>query len=486
MTHLNLPYNDPNTSKLQTLVKEFNGIPEDNEIQRLYQLQKINQYLNELELNKILFQWRNEKSTTTGSWESLLHVYDINPDASFFLKSIQFANAIAEKTQNPQLVAETDLYKLMQERDTLLSTGNLTEEQIKRFAELCCQMKHIAETEQLHRDTIANLVEILKRVQMKISNIKGHIDDNSGEYYTEPLGKGNNNYNFILHLKDSPEKLVVRVEDREVLSIEQRLQSHPVSRYFGNDIAVFMMEMKDDSNKVVYKPMVISHYANQGDLLAVAKSLKNKRVEEVAGAAIHYSTQINDFCIKLMQAGFYHPDLKAANILSHNGVVRICDRKTFIDQSNPIANTVRSSPRYAPPEYLKCLNKTGNAFNSKARKTHLNMPQFMAYQVGMLLKEFLLKTQVDKLPDSYWDQNCQLNKYFSKRSRAITNLDLIIRELTEEDPSKRLSIEQFQFLLKFISQPHKAFCKEVEKILPVEDEEIKKINDLLNNFVTSQ
>ncbi|HEN4753984.1 TPA: hypothetical protein U5517_001008, partial [Legionella pneumophila] len=93
---LNLP---PKSSKdIMPLVIAYNNAPEDDKIQKLFYLQKINYLLNKTQLNDDLFDWINDAEE--GGWLNELAKFSINPNASFFLKGMQFAKAITEEIKN--------------------------------------------------------------------------------------------------------------------------------------------------------------------------------------------------------------------------------------------------------------------------------------------------------------------------------------------------------------------------------------------------
>ncbi|MFT4059936.1 MAG: hypothetical protein QM652_10355 [Legionella sp.] len=487
MTHLN----ESNTSELQILINEFNEISEENAIHRLFLLQKINAYLMEHQLNKDTFKWLNENPKTIGSWESVLGIYKIIPEASFLLKSIQFANAVAAEAQEIEFIKKTDLYQLLQERDKLLSTAKPTDEDLSHYTTICCQIKYIAETNKEWGEKITYDLKILQEVQNKIKNIKGHIEEKIGKYATEPLGKGKNNENFILHIDGFSDPFVICVKDLRDLKMDSSLYSNSICRYFVSEIAVFMMPIKeeDDSDEVNYKPIVLSHFANQGDLETVARELRNKKISLICSQAVHYFNQIVNFCIELKKLHVYHPDMKLSNLLVHNGLILLADRKTFIAEPTPVVSEVRSSPWYAPDEYNKCLNKQGNCLKSEALRILLNMEQFMHYQVGMALKEFLLLSQRNDLPESFRDQNDSVINYFPEYSRQIVNFQLIISALTHITPEKRLPIESLPSLFACISRPNFAFYEVFRESHSDNDDEDEKkeIYTLLkDNTLTSQ
>lgn len=490
---------------LVLLVNEYNSAPEDDPVQRLFYLQKINYVLAKTSLNEDLFAWINQNGND--SWQHHLSAYSINPNASFFLKGIQFAQAVALQIKDkpaPDTESKPTSgkeYQLMQERDALLKNGTfaLCRDQ---YIALCLQLDELVYTDNRIKHIIEKQSLILKNVHVKLEAIKGKDSKEESEkqkpeeqvkihvsYKTKELGNQVNNFNFKFEMGGWDKPFVFRVEDRPELGLEQDLHSYPVAKYFIEDFAVFMMEFKGEEEPIDYKPVVLSQFANQGSLIDVARRLKNKRPVDIAGQTNFYFTQFADFCIKLIEAKAYHPDIKLSNFLANDNLIRVSDRKTLTQNEKPKAKDIRSSPLYAPEEYLKCISPQ-LTFNANAYRTTINMPQFMAYQLGIALKEFLVLTQMDELPDDFRNPDRSAASYFTSPPRQIINLSLLVQELTRSEPEKRMTVKQFQQLLPYHIRDPKAFYKEVEKVLPSSElgfqEEIDAIHDLLKNDLSNE
>ncbi|KTD57786.1 LegK7 family Dot/Icm T4SS effector kinase [Legionella shakespearei] len=482
---------------LLALVNQYNTTPEDDPVQRLFYLQKINYVLANTALNEDLYAWINESGE--GSWQQHLETYNINPNASFFLKGIQFAQAIAATIKDKPaydiegIPANDREYPLLQERDVLLKEG--------AFA--TCRDQYIAVNLKLdalvHTDNrIKQLVEehslILKNVHVKLEAIKGkeQTEPLKAEdqvkihvaYKTEELGNQVNNFNFKFEMGGWEKPFVFRVEDRPELGLEQKLHSYPVAKYFIEDFAVFMMQFKGEESPVEYKPVVLSQFANKGNLADVARRLQNKKPVHIASQTNFYFTQLADFCLKLIVAKAYHPDIKLTNFLVNDNLIRVSDRKTIVENGTPKAKDIRSSPLYAPEEYLKCISPQ-MTFNSNAYKTTINMEQFMAFQLGIALKEFLVLTQMNELPDDFRNPDRSAASYFTSPPRQIINLSLLVQELTRSEPEKRMTIAQFQELLVYHIREPEAFYRQVERVLPSStlglQEDLDEIKALLEN-----
>ncbi len=528
MALLNNPFPAYNRSKLKTLIDRFNSCAEEDHANRLFYLQKINYALNQTTYDILLFNWIQSKADKEGSWQSLLAFYGINPDASFFLKGVQFANAVAKHVQDQPLPAdklkfdksqddilpedehsddkssktpspeeeplEDDkrIYLLMQQRDDLLEkTVSFTEDQTelalaqKQYLAISCEISQIAATHKRYKDIIERHKTILNLARRKINALKGYSDDKTTAYLTENLGKKHvNNFNYSFRMKGWNDRLIFRVEDRGDLSEEQKLHAHEVAHdYFGDDALVFMMEFKEEEDgDVVYKPIVLGQFANQGDLRSVAQSLKGSPESKIVGDLKYYFPQINDFCIKLKKAGAYHPDIKLSNFLVHNDKILVCDRKTFLHDPTPFASKIRSTPHYAPPQYKDCLNEEQDGYLSIAGRVRFDMEQFMAYEIGMALKEFMLLSLFDDKKEEYWHPHANIASFTKNPSAQVTNIALIIREMTHEEEGKRLSIEKFQQLIPYIVQSPSNFYTKLQELHPVSPEinaEIEQIQALI-------
>ena len=502
------PYPQIGRGLLKACIEQFNALPQDDHIQRIFQLQRIQYHLNKVPLNQSLFNWRNGHPDHTGSWESLLNTYGIDPDGSFFLKSAQFAKAIKSRMRSypplPKDAAYNDIYKLMQQRDELLEKSVLEAKDRTLYIALCCRIDYLMENQSKNKATKERHLEDLAKAKDKLSAIKGHNKEVSERYQTAVLGDHQaNNFNFTLDIKvfeeefakeeskkEASKRFILRIEDRPQLGIEQKLHSYQVTDYFADDVAFSMIQFKDGEGDVCYKPLVLSQFANEGDLRSVAKRLRNKNTAFILSTAAHFFQRINDFCLKLKEADVYHPDIKLSNFLAHNKRLIVADRKTFVSGKSQLASNLRSTPQYAPQEYSDCLNEDQDGYVPKAYKTRFDMEQFMAYQVGMALKEFLLLTKMDEVPDDYWSPDCDIESYFKDGNSQIKNYILLIREMTRQEEGRRLSISQMQKLLFTINKQPVNFYEDVEQVLPSAsvglEKEYNEINELLNNKLSSE
>lgn len=486
---LNLP---PQSFKdLTPLVISYNNVSKDDKIQKLFYLQKINYLLNKTELNDDLYDWINDQNE--GGWLKELAEFSINPDASFFLKGMQFAKAIAEQIKKAPKIESTelDIYQLMQERDKLLKESDF-EKCGERFIQINFLLNQLALNDTKVKSVIEKQEEILRLVAPKIKAIKGQSIDNLAvvpSYKTKELGNHVNNFNFKFTMSEWENPFVFRVEDRHELGWEQELHSYAVSRYFIEDYSVFMMRFKTEEGSIEYKPVILSQFANQNNLEEIANKLRGGDPRNIAPQIGYYFIQLTDFCSRLEDTHTFHPDIKLSNFLVNNYRVLISDRKTLTTNENPLATEILTSPLFAPDEFLKCLtfDKNGDpvGYNRNAMWKRMNMPQFMAFELGMALKQFLILTQLDHLPENFRNPDRDAASYFKSPSKQIVNLSLLVQELTRRDSGKRMTIKQFQNLLNYRNLPPDHFYNKVEEALPSSqlgiEKDVNAFNELLNS-----
>jgi len=500
-----------NFKKFNQLIAQFNAAEQDV-IQQLFYLQKINNLLNQLTTDQEIFNWVNP-TDEKNSWQANLLHFGINPDASFFLKGFQFAAAVAQqvgviKKTNSNVadrdktlqfimgpydisaLKSMDEYELKRERDKLLNNETLEIGPCRiQYIVINFLLDQLAKTNNRIEEKIKEQTTILGLAEGKIAEMKTkERKPEDTEYVTQQLSKRQgNNEHIKLKMRDYPEQeFDLRIEDRGELAAEHNLDSYPVSIFF-DDQAMFMMQFKD--SPPIFKPVILSKYTQQGNLLDVAIKLRNMPQKKIATDAKFYFNQINDFCEKLLDAGVYHPDIKLSNFLVYGPYIFVSDRKTFTRKKNPKATEIRSTYLYCPPQFKDCMNFETNSFNKIAEQTTFNMEQFMAYEVGTALKEFLMKTQMDNVAQDFLNSTFNPALYFEEPIAEISNLSLLALELTRYEAEKRLSIQQFNGLLPYIALPPEEFYKKVEEILPSASleitDELKAMQELLSiNSIT--
>lgn len=505
-------------AELHTLATEYNAVSEDDVIQKIFYLQKINYVINETNLNKVLTADPSQKPNTNSintysnniklfdwlttadddGWQKHLLAHSISPNASFFLKGIQFAEAVAKQIKDKQEpdnipTAEKDQYPefpLLQLRDNLLAkqTFSTCKEQYKK---LCSQLNELRHNFPRINEKIEAHLAILNVTAPKIESIQSKKTTGSRtskRFTTKKLTERGNNANFVLTINGKErsiddkegaapgkeeESFIIRVEDRPSLGLEQKLHSHPVAQYFTDEYSHFMMIFKHTIPPIVFKPVVLSQYANQADLTNVTKLIKTKP-KLIASKAKYLFVELSDYCIKLMAAGAYDPDIKLSNFLVHNNKVLKSDRKTLISNENPKVNEIRATQFFSPKEV-----------NDQFNQNPINMPQLMAFQLGVALKQFLILTQTETTQPNLRKAYPNAASYFKSPNNGIHNLSLLAQELTREDATKRLSIKQFHYLLKFYNQSPDNFYQILEKVFPSLNlgiqQELDNITILLNS-----
>ncbi|KTD81337.1 LegK7 family Dot/Icm T4SS effector kinase [Legionella waltersii] len=461
--------------ELNALVALYNKIPKEDAVKRLYFLQKINYELNQLDVDSALYQWMSDESEN--GWLHQLSEFGINRFASFTLKGIQFVQAIsASQSVSDQFDSHNlNFYQLLQERDELLKATfdeSTFQKTIEQFIQVNAKINHLVLTDESIRGRVKKQLAILKVITPKLLAIQGqNIDDipDLPTYLTKELGHHVNNYNYKLVTNQWDAPFVLRVEDRSKFGLDQELLSYEASKYFLEDYAVFMLETKiqeEDEQAIVYRPVILGQFANQNNLREVAKQMHGTNPKYIGPQVAYYFEQIIEFSRKLIQANVYFPDIKLTNFLTHNDRILVSDRKTIITDEQPFAKDVRSTPSYAPDEYYKCLNLNTMKLKYWAYRTKLNMPQFMAYQVGIALKEALILTQLEDTPSNIRDNELRADHYFDAPSRVIINLSLLAQELTRSVPSNRLSLDNAATLIRNRNLPTEQFYALVEKMLP--------------------
>lgn len=492
--------NNVKFAKFVELIAQFNQIVPDDTIQQLFYLQAINHELYKHKFNGALFDWVNSKDNN--GWRAHLRRCGIHPQASFFLTGIEFARAVKRVFTQKNFIAPSNeqlkVVQLMRKRDNLFTDNNFTRD-YETYIQTSLQLDLLAQTDPATRKKISNQYTVLRLAKDKIQSVMQENDrtrqssDAPPDKTTQLGSEDNNNVNFRYEVQGWPAPLVFRVEDRAQLDLEQQLQSSKASKYFIEDYAVFMMEFQSkDDDEIEYKPVALSQFARGGNLREFAQQLHNgwggtDSVSAIPMAARTFFNQIADFCSLLMEDGIYHPDIKLSNFLCSGHDLLVSDRKTLTNNPNPAVNKIRTSPGYAPTDFVVWVKPDGTDFRPGAGRVHIDMPSFMAFQLGMALKEFLILTQLSELPDpmTFRDPDHSAASYFNNPSKEIINLSILVQELTRPEPTHRLSIYSFQRLLKNISLNLNDFYTLLERELPSRqlelDTHINEIRDILRN-----
>ena len=153
------------------------------------------------------------------------------------------------------------------------------------------------------------------------------------------------------------------------------------------------------------------------------------------------------------------------------------DRKTLTHEKTPKVIDISSSPNYAAPEYSQCLKRSdedGLTLDPvQARKTTLDMPSYMAFQIGMALKEFLFKSGVveHQGEEDYYQKLLStepITGFVQNPTNEIQNISLLIQELTKPEPKDRLSIKRVQTFLQKVHLNPLHFKAQLDKAADIE------------------
>ncbi len=463
MHELSIPSNVGSGTKLVGLIHAYNGLTEDMNVEKLFTLQKICYFLQKTPLTPELIEWRNEFGQD--GLEAHLQHYGIHRDGSQLLQTIEFADAVCGYAPETE-ISSPSLYSSMTERDDMLKIDSNPETLTAYIKHNQAIMAHFDNDLTLQEKTQRHL-NFLALTYGKIDAIQGIVEQQFSEYQTSTLGNPEgNNKNFIFNLGTKDENVVIRVENRANLGKEQVLQTQEVSKYFSEDYATVMVPFKVDE-EINYQPVVISELAKKGDLATYATTLAGLGNRQVVQSAQDFFTQLNDFCLKLMESGHYHPDIKLSNFLTDGERVIVSDRKTIIDKKLPKATEINSSPLYGAPEYQACIASSGNALNAKAGRTTLDMPSYMAYQIGMALKQFMfLGLGVNNDEQKYLEW-APFSNHVKAPTNELNNIAILIQELTRANPPDRLTIKDFNTLFtQSLSMSHDEFMQELERLSP--------------------
>lgn len=439
----------------------------NQQIDKVFLLQKINYFIETAIPDTELTKWRT--ASGRNSWEDHLQRYSIARDGSLLVKNIQFADAITlYDTNTPS--DDLDYFHALQARNALLAKPGkqLDDEEKAKYVQYNQTIMHKFYNDPVLQERFKNSQYFLSLCYAKMEAIHGVVDQEFEIFNTNYLGeRTRNNRNFTLEIAGEEKQLVLRVEDRNSLVNEQQLQTYPVSDYFSEDYYMMMQPFKE-GYLVTYRPVVLSEYVEKGSLDNYAESLAEESPEDLRQKTQNIFSQLSDFCIKLMEAGHYHPDIKLSNFLTDGRTIKVSDRKTIIDKRNPNGTEIRVTFTYAPPEYQPCINKTKTGINSiLASRITLDMPSLMSYQLGMALKEFMMASYgMERVSIDMFMQWVPINVVANDPSRTQKNLFALVQELTRSAPQDRLSIAHFQALLKKIHLPHVAFLAEIESLSP--------------------
>jgi serine/threonine-protein kinase ULK/ATG1 len=122
-----------------------------------------------------------------------------------------------------------------------------------------------------------------------------------------------------------------------------------------NNNIVRLIDIKKTANNIY----LILEFCNEGDLLAYLKSKKKLPQEE----ALEYFVQILHAFQTLVKSKIMHRDFKLANVLKHDGSIKIADFgfAKLLGSEDQQVETILGSPLNMAPEVLD-----HQSYNSKA------------------------------------------------------------------------------------------------------------------------
>jgi hypothetical protein len=455
---------DPTVSqRLADLVTTYNKLPDSEHLKKLFILQNMCYVTYVERVSPALIAWQNQVGAS--GLESHLQRYGVHRDASQLLQSVEFANAVKQVGGSTKS-SEQSLFAAMTTRDSLFAKP-MSDEVLRDYAQSSMAIMAGFDADKGMQEKVARNQHFLALSYAKIDAIQGFIKEQQGfkEYKTDVLGnlKGNNK-NFTLGIDGEDRKAVIRVEGWSKLDNDRVLQTHKVSNYFSEDYARLMVPIEIDGVHN-HKAVVISEYANKGDLRSYAEGLVDQKPKVIRERLHHFFQQLNDFNIELMKSGHYHPDIKLSNFLTDGDRLIVSDRKTLTNDKTPRVSEINSSPFYGAPEYKQCVSE--NRLNFRASQVRLDMPSYMAYQTGMALKEFMIASQlVPKNMDHSFEEWHLVTEGVKAPSDKVKNLAVLAQELTRPVAADRLSINHFQTLLSQVHLAPKQFMEWLSKLSP--------------------
>ncbi|ASQ45536.1 hypothetical protein [Legionella clemsonensis] len=457
-----------------------------------------------------IYTWRNQGRTSLSEEKNLKEVlqsYGVHADASILLKTVQYATAYQR-----QLHPEAVKHNLTEEVHSLKNFG----EERKTLFELLKQryllLKQLLRNEYKSEAQFANLSEKLQDLHSQIfimintsptlgpwiteqmhlfalsyaaiDIVQEKINNKFEEYNFASLPGQVNNENILFTLltnkkrqtlaeakrapaeiirntssatEELPLQLVIRHEARDNAANEQWLQSNAIARFFVDDYTTFTKQVNEEGI-YVYHPVAISQFVKQGNLKQIAKQLEEKP-EVIAEKAQRYFSQISEFCVELMQLGFYHSDIKLSNFLVENDHIVISDRKAITRDAKFKASSLRTSIWFSPPEFVKFVNSRQTGISYRASRILMDAEPFMSFQVGIALKSFLLRGLTH-------DHLVQVNmsKFNFTQDTIFENLAILGDALTRSIPTERISLAIFKDMLipEILRLPTEDFLKSLE------------------------
>ena len=200
------------------------------------------------------------------------------------------------------------------------------------------------------------------------------------------------------------------------------------------------------TNDVPYS-LVLTEFCSGGDLKAYHRKIHSlNNDDKTLDAAVKTIKDVTAICEFFLKNKVIHPDIKLANfLLDENKNIKVADKKTFerIDENGNIAPNIglQTTTPFAPPEF-----RLGNSHT-------INAEAFMTYQLGIAFYDaILLPTSPEDKNEPLWSEKNPLdfsNPIFdSDKGRQIQTL---IEAMTDQDPCKRISLNQAHHQLNLIN-----------------------------------
>lgn len=237
------------------------------------------------------------------------------------------------------------------------------------------------------------------------------------------IGKGQFGEVYKGYNKITGEDIAVKTVSRKNLKgkfyelLENEIK---VLRNCDNPHIIKLYDIKKTRNNIY----LVLEYCNEGDLMQFLKRKERLTEDE----AIEFLVQILTAFKTLVKANIMHRDFKLANILLHNGMIKIADFgfAKLLGSGDSFTETMLGSPLNMAPEVLE-----GNKYNSKADIWSIGT---CFYELMYGRPPFTAKNIVELL------QNIKNKKLYLGKSVKISNVtEDILRKMLVVNPKYRIS-----------------------------------------------
>ena len=218
-----------------------------------------------------------------------------------------------------------------------------------------------------------------------------------------------------------------------------------VLRSCNNDNIIKLYDLKKTQNNIY----LILEYCNEGDLNNYLKSRKYITEDE----AVEYLLQIFNAFKTLVKSKIMHRDFKLANILKHNGNIKIADfgfSKLLGNDSK--ATTMLGSPLNMAPEILN-----GSEYDNKADIWSIGT---VFYELLFGRSPFMAGNMIDLLKNIK-TKPLEIPRKINNISEVVED---VLRKMLTVDPSDRIEWEDL-FTHKITSYQEEKLKKELETTL---------------------